>query len=121
MTVENTISNLAKNSQSLADQAADKAQSGILSAQSSVQAAGDTLSNKVSDVQRQSRRRVQSAAQQGLDSVSDIAGHARDFAGDAVDSLVSYTKKNPLQALAIAAAAGALVYAATRTYRYYRD
>jgi ElaB/YqjD/DUF883 family membrane-anchored ribosome-binding protein len=119
--VENTVSTFAKSSQSLADKAADKAQSGIQSAQSSAQAAGDALSKKISDVQPKVGRRVQSAAQQGLDAVSDIAGQARDFAGDAIDSVVSYTKKNPLQALAIAAAAGALVYAATRTYRYYRD
>jgi hypothetical protein len=115
--VENTVSTFAKSSQSLADKAADKAQSGIHSAQ----AAGDTLSKKISDVQPKVGRRVQSAAQQGLDAVSDIAGQARDFAGDAVNSVVSFTKKNPLQALAIAAAAGALVYAATRTYRHYRD
>jgi ElaB/YqjD/DUF883 family membrane-anchored ribosome-binding protein len=119
--VENTIGNFAKTSQSLADKAGDRAQSGIHSAQSSVQAAGDTLSKKISDVQPKVGRQVQSAAQQGLDVVSDIAGQARDFAGDAVDSIVGYTKKNPLQALAIAAAAGALVYAAMRTYRYYRD
>ena len=119
--MENTVSNFAKTSQALAEKAADKVQSGIHSTQSSVQAAGDVLSNKIADVQPKVGRRVQSAAQQGLDTVSDIAGQARDFAGDAVDSIVSYTKKNPLQALAIAAAAGALVYAATRTYRYYRD
>jgi ElaB/YqjD/DUF883 family membrane-anchored ribosome-binding protein len=119
--VENTVGTFAKSSQALADKAADKAQSGIRSAQSSVQAAGDTLLDKISDVQPKIGRRVQSAAQQSLDAVSDIAGQARDFAGDAVDSIVSYTKKNPLQALAIAAAAGALVYAATRTYRYYRN
>jgi ElaB/YqjD/DUF883 family membrane-anchored ribosome-binding protein len=119
--VENTVSNFAKTSQALADKAADKTQSAIHSAQSSVQAGGDILSNKISDVRPKVGKRVQSAAQQSLDAVSGIAGQARDFAGDAVDSVVSYTKKNPLQALAIAAAAGALIYAATRTYRYYRD
>jgi len=119
--VDNTVTNFAKTSQALADQAADKAQSAIHSAQSSVQTVGDTLSNKISDVRPKVGRRVQSAAQQSLDAVSDFAGQARDFAGDAVDSIASYTKKNPLQALAIAAAAGALIYAATRTYRNYRD
>jgi hypothetical protein len=34
---------------------------------------------------------------------------------------VSYTKRNPVQALAIAAASGALIYAAMRAFRSYRD
>jgi ElaB/YqjD/DUF883 family membrane-anchored ribosome-binding protein len=120
--MENTVAgNFAKTSQALADKAADKAQTGIHSAQAAVKDAGDALSRKISDVQSKAGSSVQSAARQGFDAVSDIADQARDMASGAVDSVVSYTKKNPLQALAIAVAAGALIYAATRTYRYYRD
>ena len=44
--MDNTVTNFAKTSQALADQAADKAQSAIHSAQPSVQTVGDILSNK---------------------------------------------------------------------------
>ena len=58
---------------------------------------------------------------QGFDAVSDIAVQARDMVADTADSIVSYTKRNPVQALAIAAASGALIYVAIKALRSYRD
>lgn len=46
---------------------------------------------------------------------------ARDMAAGTADSIVSYTKKNPVKALAIAAASGAILYAAIKASRSYRD
>jgi ElaB/YqjD/DUF883 family membrane-anchored ribosome-binding protein len=129
MTMESTITgNFAKTSEALADTAADKIQAGIRGAQSSAKDAGNALSSKVAQahdnavpVIRSVGSRVQSTAQQGLDAISDMADQAREMAANTADSIVSYTKKNPLQALAIAAASGALLYAAIKTLRSYRD
>jgi ElaB/YqjD/DUF883 family membrane-anchored ribosome-binding protein len=129
MTMESSITgNFTKSSEALADATADKIQSGIRGAQASVKDAGNALSSKVGQahdnavpVIRNVGSRVQSTAQQGLDAISDIADQAREMAANTADSIVTYTKKNPLQALAIAAASGALIYAAIKTLRSYRD
>jgi ElaB/YqjD/DUF883 family membrane-anchored ribosome-binding protein len=98
-------------------ESSDKAQSAIRMAQETAKEAGDILSSKLEDIRGQAgtavRRRskqAQSASQQGLLAVSEMASQARDAASNASDSIVAYTKKNPVKALAIAAAAGALLY-----------
>jgi ElaB/YqjD/DUF883 family membrane-anchored ribosome-binding protein len=129
MTMESSVAgNFAKTSQALADKATDKVEAGIRSVQQSVQEAGDSISSRVTDVHdravpviRKTGARAQSTVQQGFDAVSDIADQARDMAAGAADSIVRYTKRNPLQALAIAAASGALLYVAMKALRSYRD
>jgi ElaB/YqjD/DUF883 family membrane-anchored ribosome-binding protein len=129
MTMESSAAgNFGKTSQALADKASDKVQAGIRSAQQSAKDAGDSLASKVSEVHdkavpviRNAGSRAQSTLQQGFDTVSDIAGQARDVAATTADSIVSYTKRNPVQALAIAAASGALLYVALKALRSYRD
>jgi ElaB/YqjD/DUF883 family membrane-anchored ribosome-binding protein len=129
MTMESSAAgNFGKTSQALADKASDKIQAGIRSAQQSAKDAGDSLASKVSEVHdkavpviRNAGSRAQSTLQQGFDTVSDIAGQARDVAATTADSIVSYTKRNPVQALAIAAASGALLYVALKALRSYRD
>jgi ElaB/YqjD/DUF883 family membrane-anchored ribosome-binding protein len=129
MTMESTVAgNFAKTSQALADKATDKVEAGIRSAQQSAKDAGDALSSRVTDAHdkaipaiRKASSQAQSTGQQGFDAVSDMAGQARDMATSAADSIVSYTKRNPLQALAIAAASGALLYVAMKALRSYRD
>jgi ElaB/YqjD/DUF883 family membrane-anchored ribosome-binding protein len=120
--------NFPKTSQALADKATDKVQAGIRSAQQSAKDAGDSLASKGTDVHdkavsavRNVSRRTQSTIQQGFDTFSDIADQARDMAANTADSIVSYTKRNPVQALAIAAASGALLYVAIKALRSYRD
>jgi ElaB/YqjD/DUF883 family membrane-anchored ribosome-binding protein len=98
--MENSVtSNYAKSGQALADKAADKAKD-----------AANSLSGK-----------VQSLGKQGLDAVTDAVSQARDVVTDTSDSIVAYTKKNPVTALAIAAASGALLYAAIRALIPSRD
>ena len=118
----------AKTSQALAAKATDKVQAGIRSAQQPAKDAGDSLSSSVTDahdkaipVIRKASSQAQSTMQQGFDAVSDIAVQARDMVADTADSIVSYTKRNPVQALAIAAASGALIYVAIKALRSYRD
>jgi ElaB/YqjD/DUF883 family membrane-anchored ribosome-binding protein len=91
--------NFAKTSQSLADTAADKA----------------------APLLREATDRAKSTARQSIDAINDFAGQARDAASSATDSIVGYTKANPLKALAIAAASGALIYTAIKSLRSLRD
>jgi ElaB/YqjD/DUF883 family membrane-anchored ribosome-binding protein len=127
--MENSVtSGFAKAGQSLTDKATDKAQSGVRAAHDTARDAGNVLSSKLEDVRseagtavRSGARRIQSMGKQGLDAITDAVGQARDVASDASDSLIAYTKENPITALAIAAASGALVYAAIRELIASRD
>jgi ElaB/YqjD/DUF883 family membrane-anchored ribosome-binding protein len=129
MLMENSVSStLATTGQALADKAADKARSGIRTAQDIAKETGDVLSSKLEDVRsdagtavKKGARRVQSASKQGLDAISDVAGQARDVASNATDSIVAYTKKNPVKALAIAAASGAVLYTMIKALSPSRD
>jgi ElaB/YqjD/DUF883 family membrane-anchored ribosome-binding protein len=129
MLMENSVaSSFAKTGQTLADKAADKAQSGVRVAQDTAKDAGELLASKAEDARKEASaalnkgsRRVQSAGKQGLNTITDMAGQARGAASNASDSIVAYTKKNPVKALAIAAATGALLYAAIKTLSPSRD
>jgi len=90
--------------------------------------AGNVLSSKLEDVRSEAgtvvktgARRIQSMGKQGLDAITDAVGQARDIAADASDSIIAYTKKNPVTALAIAATSGALLYAAIKASLPSRD
>jgi ElaB/YqjD/DUF883 family membrane-anchored ribosome-binding protein len=113
-------SSFAKTGQGLADKAADKAQSSTL-ARDTAKDTGDFLSGKLQHVRSEAgaalnrgQRAVQSATKQGLNAITEMAGQAREVASNASGSIVGYTKKNPVKALAIAAASGALLYAAIK-------
>jgi ElaB/YqjD/DUF883 family membrane-anchored ribosome-binding protein len=129
MFMENSITgSFTKTGQALADKAADKVQSGMRIAQDTAKDAGDALSSKLEDVRSEAgtvvnkgSRRFQSAGRQGLDAISGAMGQARDAASNASDSIVAYTKKNPVKSLAIAAGSGALLYAAIRALSRLRD
>jgi ElaB/YqjD/DUF883 family membrane-anchored ribosome-binding protein len=127
--MENSITNnFGKTSQALADKAADKVQAGIRGAQDTAKDAGNALSGKIDELRTeagpaltQASNRARSTARQGWDSITDTARQARDVTSNAADSIVSYTKKNPAMALAIAAASGALLYAAIKALAPSRD
>jgi ElaB/YqjD/DUF883 family membrane-anchored ribosome-binding protein len=127
--MENSVtSGFAKTGQTLTDKAADKMQSGVRVAQDTARDAGNVLSSKLDDVRSEAgtvvksgARRIQSMGQQGLDAITDAVGQARDVVSDASDSVIAFTKKNPVTALAIAAASGALLYAAIRASIPSRD
>ncbi len=65
--------------------------------------------------------RAQSMGRQSIDAIGEMASQARDAASNASDSVVAYTKKNPVTALAIAAASGALLYAVIKALTPSRD
>jgi len=112
--------NFAKTGQTLADKAANKVESGISSAEDT----GSALSNKVDDLRNVAGSALAQAVgrgKQSLDAITDMASQARDVASNASDSIVAYTKKNPVTALAIAAASGALLYAVVKALAPLRD
>jgi ElaB/YqjD/DUF883 family membrane-anchored ribosome-binding protein len=94
-----SVTKIAKQGQSLADQAADTTD-GLRSA-----AVGQ----------------AKALGSQGMDAISDVASQARDVAVDASGSIVAYTKKNPATALAIAAVAGALLFGLVKVLTPSRD
>ena len=84
---------------------------------------GQTMADKVDDLRgdavpalNRAIGRAQSMRRQSLDTINDLASQARDAAANASDSVVAYTRKNPVTALAIAAASGALLYAAIKAF-----
>jgi ElaB/YqjD/DUF883 family membrane-anchored ribosome-binding protein len=116
--MENSVpSGFAKTGQTLTDKAADKVQNGVRVAQDTARDAGSEAGTAV----KAGARRIQSMGKQGLDAITDAVGQARDVASDASDSIIAFTKKNPVTALAIAAACGALLYAAIKASIPSRD
>jgi ElaB/YqjD/DUF883 family membrane-anchored ribosome-binding protein len=121
-------SNLPKHSQMLADRATDKVQGGIRDAQHAAKDAGAALSSKVDDLRSNAASaltkvvgRAQSIGRQGVDAVGDAAQQARDVASEASHSIIRYTKKNPVKALMIAAASGALLLSIVKVLKPSRD
>jgi ElaB/YqjD/DUF883 family membrane-anchored ribosome-binding protein len=115
--MENSISSeLTKNGQALADKAADKVQGGIRDAKQAAKEAGSALSHKADELQHDAGPainkafdRVRSVSRQSADAVGDAARRTRDAASYASESIVTFTRENPVKALLIAAASGALL------------
>lgn len=100
----------ANNAQALTDMTADKVQSGIRDAKQGANSAASTASSKVESLRSGAAHAIDKASDQAhgmLDTVSGAAQKAKDFASDTQDSVVAYTRQQPVKALLIAAAAGA--------------
>jgi ElaB/YqjD/DUF883 family membrane-anchored ribosome-binding protein len=89
---------------------------------------GQKITDKVDDLRDETTSaitkavsRAQSMGRQSIDAIGEMASQARDVASSASDSVVAYTKKNPVTALAIAAASGALLYAVIKALTPSRD
>jgi ElaB/YqjD/DUF883 family membrane-anchored ribosome-binding protein len=126
--MDSVTGNFVKGGQSLADKTADRVQSGIRDAQHAAKDAGTALSAKVDDLRgdagpalKKATHRAQYLGKQGMDSLSEAAQRAREIASNASDSIVSYTKENPLKALMFAAAAGALLLSVVKLGKASRD
>jgi ElaB/YqjD/DUF883 family membrane-anchored ribosome-binding protein len=110
--------NLAKQGQDLADKAADKIQSGIRNVKDTGSQAADRLSDKVESVRSsagpvlgKAANQTESLLSQTVDSLSAAGKKVRSTVSDVGDSVVTYTKDNPVKAIFISAAAGALIAA----------
>ncbi len=89
---------LAKQGQDFVDKAADRVHSGISSARPTATKIGETAADQ-----------AQTMLGRGIDTVKTAAQQVHDSATQASESLVTYTKENPVKAILIAAASGALV------------
>jgi ElaB/YqjD/DUF883 family membrane-anchored ribosome-binding protein len=81
----------------------------------------DDLRDEATPALTKAISRAQSMGRQSIDAIGEMASQARDAAANASDSVVAYTKKNPVTALAIAAASGALLYAVIKALTPSRD
>jgi len=107
---------LGQQAQGATDQAAGTAQSTIRSTQRAADNALDNLSAKVEDVRSQAApllnrvsAQAEAAARRGIDAVRDTSQQLRDRAVRAQDTTVGYIKDEPIKAMLIAAATGALL------------
>ena len=107
---------LAQQSQDMADGAAATAQGAIRSTQRAADSALDRLSDKVDEVRSQAApilnkvtSQAEAAARRGMDAVRDTSQQLRDKANQASDMTVAYVKDEPIKAMLIAAATGALL------------
>jgi ElaB/YqjD/DUF883 family membrane-anchored ribosome-binding protein len=101
-----SVANLAKQGQAAAAKASDMV---------------SDLRGEAAPILKKASIRAQAVGQRGISVASDMANQARDAAIDASDSILSYTKKNPAKALAIAAVAGALLFALGKANAMRRD
>lgn len=120
--------NLAKQGQDIADRAADKIQSGIRSAKEIGTLAVDRLSDKVESARSSTGPVLGKVADQAesvwgstVDSLSATGIRVRSTVSELGESVVTYTKDNPVKAILISAAAGALIAAVVRALRPSRD
>jgi ElaB/YqjD/DUF883 family membrane-anchored ribosome-binding protein len=65
--------------------------------------------------------RAQAMGKRGLDAVTEAAGRARDTVSSASQSVIDYTRENPVKALTIAAVSGALLVTIAKAIRASRD
>lgn len=102
----------------LADHAADSANSAIRSTQNLANAALDRLSDKVDSARDQAvplinrvSTQVETAARRGAEAVKETSAQLREKAIQAQDTTVGYIKDEPVKAMLIAAATGAALMA----------
>jgi ElaB/YqjD/DUF883 family membrane-anchored ribosome-binding protein len=105
-----TSNDLAKQGQELADNTADKVNGGIRDARQTAAKLGEAAADQ-----------AQTLLGRGIDSARATAQQVRDSATQASESLVTYTKENPVKAILIAAASGALLVTLFKALSRFRD
>ncbi len=107
---------MSQQGQDMADDAANTAQGAIRSTQRATDQALDRLSDKVDQVRSQAAPMInkvtsqaEAAARRGMEAVRDTSQQLRERALRASDSTVGYIKDEPIKAMLIAAATGALL------------
>jgi ElaB/YqjD/DUF883 family membrane-anchored ribosome-binding protein len=118
MTTLNTPTAFGSDASNMADQAADRANSAIRSTQNAANAALDSLSDKVDDARNQAApllnrlsSQAEAAARRSADALRETSAQLRERAMQATDQTVGYIKDEPVKAVLIAAATGAVLMA----------
>ena len=116
MTTMTTPTSLGADAANMADQAADRANSAIRSTQNVANTAFDRMSDKVEDVRSSAApllnrlsSQAEAAARRSADAVRETSAQLRERAMQASDTTVSYIKDEPVKAVLIAAATGAVL------------
>ena len=116
MSTNPNVKSIADQSQDMADSAASKAQASIRNTQRAADAALDRLSSGIEDVREQAApligrvsSQAEAAARRGMEAVRDTSQMLRERAMRASDTAVGYVKDEPVKAMLIAAATGALL------------
>jgi ElaB/YqjD/DUF883 family membrane-anchored ribosome-binding protein len=104
------LSDVSQQGRGAIDKAADAVQSGI-----------DRGSAKVSDGVEAARGQAKSALGKVRDQSGAAIQQARDTATQASDSIIEYTRTNPVKALMIAAASGAVLLTLIKALTPSRD
>jgi ElaB/YqjD/DUF883 family membrane-anchored ribosome-binding protein len=115
-TSTNTNKPVAQQGQDMADNASGAAQGAIRSTQRAADQALDRLSDKVDEARGQAApllnkvtSQAEAAARRGMDAVRDTSQQLRERAAQAQDMTVAYVKDEPIKAMLIAAATGAVL------------
>jgi ElaB/YqjD/DUF883 family membrane-anchored ribosome-binding protein len=115
-TVSNTTTPFAQQGEHVAERAADTVHQAINSTQRAADGALSSLSAKVDEVRHQAApmlskvtSQAEAAARRGIDAVRDTSQQLRDKAVHVSDTTVAYVKDEPIKAMLIAAATGALL------------
>jgi ElaB/YqjD/DUF883 family membrane-anchored ribosome-binding protein len=120
--------NFAKQTEDIADRSADKIQGGIKNGKEIGSQGADRMSKKIDSVQNSAGSALGKMADQAesmwnqtVDSVSATGKKVRSTVSDVGESVVTYAKDNPVKAILISAAAGALMAAVVRALPNPRD
>ena len=115
-TVSGTTNNLSQQGQDALDKGASSAQSAVRSTQRAADSAFDAMSEKIDEARGQVApmlskvsSQAEAAARRGMDAVRDTSQQLREKAVHAQDMTVAYVKDEPVKAMLIAAATGALL------------
>lgn len=115
-TMSGTTNTLSQQGQEALDKGASNAQGAVRSTQRAADSAFDAVSEKIEDARGQVApmlskvsSQAEAAARRGMDAVRDTSQQLREKAVHAQDVTVAYVKDEPVKAMLIAAATGALL------------
>jgi ElaB/YqjD/DUF883 family membrane-anchored ribosome-binding protein len=124
MDLTGTTNDLSKHGQELADKATNKVQASIHDAKRTVNHAADQLWSKADQLRSETKPLIKKAAQQTnafAQSVGETTQRIRAAANQASESVTEYAKENPVKAVLIAAASGAVLATLFHTISRSRD
>jgi ElaB/YqjD/DUF883 family membrane-anchored ribosome-binding protein len=124
MDLTGTTDDFSKQGQELADKAMNKVQGGIQDAKRTVNRAADQLSSNADRLRSETKPLIKKAAQQTnafAQSVGEATQRIRAAASQASESATEYAKENPVKAILIAAASGAVLATLFHTISRSRD
>ena len=125
---DDNLNKFANAGQAAVDKTVDRVRGGIKDAQQAANSAGAALSNKVEGFRSKAvpvidkvTGQVEDIANQSKEAGLRVSQQAREYASQASDSLISFTKENPVKALLIAVASGALLISLVKSLTPSRD